>query len=305
MIACAAAGPAAYNISSQPTRLWSLARGAGRVVAPRMPYAVEPAVAALAGVRHIVLLGAKPPVAFFAYPDKPRKIAPADCSFLPLADQEHDLHAVLAALADELGARAVPPAGIAERKHIEPSALPVGKTNSEGIAAVLTALLPEHAIVVDEAVTTGRSFGPPTAGAAPHDWLSVMGGAIGFALPSAVGAAVAAPDRKVVALEGDGSAMYTIQALWTMAREGLDVTIRMGGPQVNGLQLLAAEALPPMRRRSKDRRNLGSTRLRRFLASSRLVRAGSRFGPAPATTLTASLPRKTAASSRRKTRTAP
>ena len=202
-----------------------MARGAGRVVAPRMPYAVEPAVAALAGVRHIVLLGAKPPVAFFAYPDKPRKIAPADCSFLPLADQEHDLHAVLAALADELGARAVPPAGVAERKHIEPSALPVGKTNSEGIAAVLTALLPEHAIVVDEAVTTGRSFGPPTAGAAPHDWLPVMGGAIGFALPSAVGAAVAAPDRKVVALEGDGSAMYTIQALWTMAREGLDVTV--------------------------------------------------------------------------------
>jgi acetolactate synthase-1/2/3 large subunit len=202
-----------------------MARGAGRVVAPRLPYAVEPAVAALAQYRRVVLVGAKAPVAFFAYPDKPRRLAPADCAFHHLADQEHDLYAVLQALADELGASNTVPSGVAEREIISPAELPTGRPTSDGIAKVLTALLPEQAIVVDEAVTTGRAFGPPTAGAAPHDWLSVMGGAIGFALPAAVGAAVAAPNRKVVALEGDGSAMYTLQALWTLAREDLDVTV--------------------------------------------------------------------------------
>jgi acetolactate synthase-1/2/3 large subunit len=90
---------------------------------------------------------------------------------------------------------------------------------------VLAALLPERAIVADEAVSTGRAFGSKMSGAEPHDWLSIMGGSIGWALPISVGAAIAAPDRKVVALEGDGSAMYTMQALWTMAREGLDVTV--------------------------------------------------------------------------------
>ncbi|MFM8556868.1 MAG: thiamine pyrophosphate-dependent enzyme, partial [Betaproteobacteria bacterium] len=117
------------------------------------------------------------------------------------------------------------PAPIAARQTRAPRALPPRRPTAPGIAPVLSALLPEHAIVVDEAVTTGRSFGPSTVGAAPHDWLSVMGGSIGFALPCAVGAAIAAPARKVVALEGDGSAMYTIQALWTMAREQLDVTV--------------------------------------------------------------------------------
>lgn len=201
------------------------ARGAGRVVAPRLPYAVEPAVAALAAFRRIVLVGAKPPTAFFAYPDKPRRLAPADCAFTVLAEPEQDVCAALEALVDELGASGTPPAGIAERKRIAAGELPSGRPNPEGLAAVLTAFLPDNAIVLDEAVTTGRALGPPTAGAAPHDWLAVMGGAIGFSLPSAVGAAVAAPDRKVVALTGDGSAMYTIQALWTLAREGLDVTV--------------------------------------------------------------------------------
>ena len=202
-----------------------LARGAGRVMAPRLPYAVEPAAAALARFRHIVLVGARAPVAFFAYPGKPRRLTPAHCTFLTLAEPEQDARAALAALSAELGAGALAPGNIAERQRIDPSSLPTGRPNSDGIAAVLTAFLPEHAIVVDEAVTTGRAFGPPTAGAAPHDWLSVMGGSIGFALPCSVGAAIAAPDRKVVALEGDGSAMYTLQALWTMAREQLDVTV--------------------------------------------------------------------------------
>ena len=95
----------------------------------------------------------------------------------------------------------------------------------EGIGRVVAALMPEHAIVVDESVSSGRGFGAPTANAAPHDWLTGTGGAIGFGLPTAIGAAIAAPDRKVLALEGDGSAMYTVQSLWTMAREGLDITV--------------------------------------------------------------------------------
>jgi acetolactate synthase-1/2/3 large subunit len=104
-------------------------------------------------------------------------------------------------------------------------AVPSGKVTPEGIAAVLGALLPENAIVVDESISMGRGFFPPTAGAAPHDWMNSMGASLGYALPVAIGAAMAAPDRKVLALVGDGSAMYTLQALWTMAREGLDVTI--------------------------------------------------------------------------------
>ncbi len=202
-----------------------LARGAGRVIAPRLPYAVEPAQAALARFRRIILVGARPPVAFFAYPDKARHLASPGAAFFTLAEPEQDLQAALAALADELDAGAFAPAGVADRVVASPAALPAGKASAEGIAAVIAALLPDNAIVVDEAVSTGRAFGPATVGAAPHDWLAVMGGAIGFGLPAAIGAAVAAPDRKVVALEGDGSAMYTIQSLWTMAREGLDVTV--------------------------------------------------------------------------------
>ncbi|MEN9315021.1 MAG: hypothetical protein RIS35_1414 [Pseudomonadota bacterium] len=200
-----------------------LSRGAGRVLAPRLPYAVDPAVKVLESFRRIVLVGAKAPVAFFAYPDKPSVLAHPDARFQTLAGFEDDLPAALEALADELGASKLAPAGVAQRAAVD--ALPDGRFSPEGIAAVLTALLPENAIVVDEAVTTGRSFGAPTAGAAPHDWLCGMGGSIGFGLPCAVGAAVAAPDRKVIALEGDGSGMYTLQSLWTMARESLDVTV--------------------------------------------------------------------------------
>ena len=200
-----------------------LARGAGRVIAPRLPYAVEPAVKALESFRRIVLVGAKAPVAFFAYPDKPSLLAPSQAELHTLAGFEDDLVGALRALADELGANGLAPAGVAQRAPAV--AMPTGKLAPEGIAAVLTALIPENAIVVDEAVTTGRSFGAPTSGAAPHDWLCGMGGSIGFGLPCAIGAAVAAPDRKVIALEGDGSGMYTLQSLWTMAREGLDVTV--------------------------------------------------------------------------------
>jgi acetolactate synthase-1/2/3 large subunit len=196
--------------------------GAGRVRVDRLPYSVDLAVAALKDVRQLVLAGAKSPVSFFAYPGKPSVLAPANCAVTQLGGVEDDLEAALEALADELGARKIAPLPIASRGG---SGLPTGKVTSDGIAAVLAALLPEQAIVADEAVSTGRAFGPTMSGAAPHDWLNLMGGSIGWALPISVGAAIAAPQRKVVALEGDGSAMYTMQALWTMAREGLDVTV--------------------------------------------------------------------------------
>ena len=196
-------------------------RGAGRVIAQRVPYVVDAALKVLGGLRHIVLAGAKAPVSFFAYPGKPSTLAPADCAVTTLADMGEDIVGALEALADALGARATPPALVA---LLSPPALPTGAVTLDGIAAVLGALLPEHAIVVDESVSSGRGFATLTAHAQPHDWLCVTGGSIGMGPPVAAGAAIGAPGRKVINLEGDGSAMYTLQALWTMAREQLDVT---------------------------------------------------------------------------------
>jgi acetolactate synthase-1/2/3 large subunit len=198
-----------------------LERGAGRVKLDRLPYDVPGALAALKGVGRLVLVGAKTPVAFFAYPDKPSLLVPKECEISMLAQAEHDIESALEALACELGASTRAPA-IAD---LHRPALPTGKVTTEGIAAVISALMPEQAIVVDESISMGRGFFPPTSGAAPHDWMNSMGASLGYALPVAIGAAIAAPRRKVLALVGDGSAMYTLQALWTMAREGLDVTV--------------------------------------------------------------------------------
>lgn len=197
-------------------------RGAGRVQVNRVPYVVDLALQTLKHVRHVVLVGAKSPVSFFAYPDKPSVLVSSECVSTRLAGVEEDIEGALEAVAAEVGALSIQPSFIAPSKRPD---LPTGKVTQEGIAAVLGALLPENAIVVDESVSTGRGLFPLTAGAPPHDWLNNMGGSIGFGLPVAIGAAIACPDRKVVSLEGDGSGMYTEQALWTMAREGLNVTI--------------------------------------------------------------------------------
>jgi acetolactate synthase-1/2/3 large subunit len=196
--------------------------GAGRVRVDRLPYPIDQALERLRDTRALVLAGAKAPVSFFAYPGKPSVLVPEGCAVTRLAGVEEDLEHALEALADALGADHVAPAHVNELAH---SMLPSGAVTPEGIAAVLAALLPEGAIVADESVTNGRNLGPVMAGAAPHDWLNICGGSIGWALPVATGAAIAAPDRKVVALEGDGSGMYTLQALWTMARENLNVTV--------------------------------------------------------------------------------
>jgi acetolactate synthase-1/2/3 large subunit len=196
--------------------------GAGRVRVDRLPYPIDNALATLKDTRELVLAGAKSPVSFFAYPGKPSVIVPEGANVTRLATADDDLEHALASLADELGALRTAPAHVNTRSR---DSLPSGAVTPDGIAAVLAALLPENAVVADESVTSGRNLAPVMAGAAPHDWLNICGGSIGWALPVATGAAIAAPDRKVVALEGDGSGMYTLQALWTMARENLDVTV--------------------------------------------------------------------------------
>ena len=197
-----------------------LQRGAGRVPIESLPYFAESAVAALEGVRHLILVGAQAPVSFFAYPDAPSWLTPEGCAIHTLAKPEDDAETALAAVADELGATSHPPT-LQEPSRVEP---PTGALTPDAVHRSVAALLPENAIVSDEAITGGFGMLHLSRGAAPHDWLQLTGGAIGQGLPLATGAAVACPDRKVICLEGDGSAMYTIQALWTQAREGLDVT---------------------------------------------------------------------------------
>jgi acetolactate synthase-1/2/3 large subunit len=195
-------------------------RGAGRHPIDRIPYIIDSAVRALAGIRHVVLVGTpRPPVGFFAYPGKPGLMTPPDAVVHVLARPEQDLPAALAALADELGAPAVPPPP--RKPPPEPAR---GEVTPESFARSLTALLPDQAIVADEAISFGRSLFPASQDAAPHDWIALTGGAIGDGIPLATGAAVACPGRRVVNLQADGSAMYTLQGLWTQARERLDVT---------------------------------------------------------------------------------
>lgn len=195
-------------------------RGGGRVQIERVPYPVDQAIAALKDVEQMILVGAKFPVVFFGYPGKPSSPVPQDCTTLTLAEPSDDLPAALEALAGALGAGT---------PTLKPApAIPdlaTGKLGPEALAITLGRKLPENAIICDEAVTTGREFFPFTHGAPAHDWLQVTGGAIGGGMPLAVGAALACPDRKVVNLQADGSAMYTNQALWTMAREQLDICV--------------------------------------------------------------------------------
>ena len=197
-------------------------RGAGRVPLAQLPFLVDSALVTTTDTRQMVLVGAKQPIAFFAYPGKPSVLTPEGCELIKVAGAEDDLEAALEALARELGAHDT--AALANAPTYN-SALPTGNVTPEALGALLNVMLPENAVVMDEAITSGRAFTNATMGARPHDWLSIMGGSIGWAMGASVGAAVAAPDRKVVALIGDGSALYTQQALWTMARENLDVTI--------------------------------------------------------------------------------
>lgn len=197
-----------------------LERGRGRLPLERVPYVTDVAVKTLARFKHIVLVGAEPPVSFFAYPGKPSVQYPAEVQMHRLARLEQDLPGGLRALAEALHAPevAMPDAG----PRPEPGQ---GRPTSEGLARTVAALMPEHAIVSDESTSFGRGFYPPTHAAAPHDWLHLAGGAIGDGLPVATGAALAAKrQRRVISLQADGSAMYSLQSLWTQAREQLPCT---------------------------------------------------------------------------------
>ena len=196
-------------------------RGAGRVAVERMPYPISTALEVNKDVTHIILVGARAPVAFFAYPGKPSLLYPPEAQVITLATPSEDARDALERLAGRVGASKTN--AILNCRH-RPD-LPGDGLNPQRIGAILCNLLPEQAIVTDESVTTGRNFFKDTHGAAPHDWLSLTGGAIGEGLPLAVGAAIACPNRKVVALQADGSGMYSLQAIWTIAREKLDVTI--------------------------------------------------------------------------------
>ncbi|MGH9135425.1 MAG: acetolactate synthase large subunit [Acidimicrobiales bacterium] len=214
---CAATG-AKLLCETFPTRL---ERGAGVPAVERLAYLGEFAAIQLDGLKHLVLVDSKAPVSFFAYPGKESYLVPPGCDVHVLTDAAagDDAVGALTGLAEALNAPAAP-AGAEPSRPAPPS----GPLTADAVCQAVGALLPDGAIVSDEANTSGLSMAGFTAGAPPHDWLCLTGGAIGQGLPVATGAAVACPDRKVIALQADGSALYTLQSWWTMAREGLDVT---------------------------------------------------------------------------------
>ncbi|WP_282605220.1 acetolactate synthase large subunit [Pelagibius sp. Alg239-R121] len=198
-----------------PTSNRRIMRGAGRVAVERIAYPVDVALERLANFEAVLSFGADEPVAFFAYPDKPSRVLPEACELLPVAGVRQDIAAALTAVCEALGAENAAPPVV---EFALPEA-PSGAITPDAAAAVVARVLPENAIVIDEAITSGRSLDRITRGAVAHDWLQITGGAIGCGFPLATGASVACPDRPVLGLQADGSGAYSLQALWTQARE--------------------------------------------------------------------------------------
>jgi len=198
-----------------------LQRGAGRVPVERLPYFAEQAMEHLSGFEQLILVGASAPVSFFAYPGKKSLLTPDDCEVFTLASVDQDVLLALEGVAAATGATeqaiTAPP--------VQDQPAPSGILTPLAIAQTLGQLMPENAIISDEAATCGLAMFPATENTPSHDWLTLAGGAIGQGLPLSLGVAIACPDRKVIALQADGSAMYTVQALWSMARENTDVTV--------------------------------------------------------------------------------
>jgi acetolactate synthase-1/2/3 large subunit len=203
------------------TFLSRLERGVGLPAFDQLPYFPEQAAEALAPFSDVVLAGAREPVAFFGYPDQPSRLLPEGCRPALLAHPSDDVEGALEALAERVGA-AASGGRLATAARPDP---PTGALSVGSLGQALASRLPEHAVVMNEAATSGLAFSALTRGCPPHTMLALTGGAIGQGLPCAVGAAIACPDRRVVAFQADGSGMYTLQALWTMARESLDVTV--------------------------------------------------------------------------------
>lgn len=202
-----------------PLSLSRIGRGRNRPAVQRIPYPVPQAVAFLAGFKHFILVCERRPVCFFAYPGRPCRPEPPGIQTHVLAGPDEDGGEALARLAEALGAGPEPPL---RRPALD---YPAGQPLTPGtFAQALAAMLPDQAIVVDESISYGSGLLPAMFHAAPHDWLQISGGAIGAGLPLATGAALGAPGRRVVGLQADGSAMYTLPALWTQAHERLDVT---------------------------------------------------------------------------------
>lgn len=196
-----------------------LRAGAGAPVVELLPYRGKDILSRLGEFEQLLLVGAEPPVAFFAYPDQESWLTPQGCEIVTLSHPQEDGGQALTALAEAIGAPATAPVA-----PFSPPDLPQqGALTPESIMQTVAALLPENAIITDEGITSTLPYTGVLSKAAPHDYLPLTGGSIGDILPVSTGVAIAAPDRKVVCLEGDGSAMYTLQALWTQAREKLDV----------------------------------------------------------------------------------
>jgi acetolactate synthase-1/2/3 large subunit len=214
-------------------------RGGGLPAPARLPYFPDHVLAALRPFRAVVIAGAREPVAFFGYDGFPSRLLTRDQDAAILAAPAEDVPAALEALADELDAPAEP-----TLPPLPPRPpLPTGALTPDSIAAAVAALQPEGAIIVDEGITTTATTFPVAAGAPRHSYLTITGGSIGYGLPCATGAAVACPDRTVIALQADGSALYTPQALWTQAREGLNVvTLLFANRRYRILEVEAARA---------------------------------------------------------------
>ena len=245
-------------------------RGAGVFAPERMQYFAEGAMDDLSGSDLMVLAGTSAPVAFFSYPGKPSLLVPEGCELLDLGDASTDSAGTLNALADAMNATDSAPVEVLK----QPDA-PTGDLTAQSVGQSLARHLPENALVSDDGVSNGLLSYLPTQNAQPHDWMMLTGGAIGQGMPLALGAAIAAPDRKVICLSGDGAGMYTNQALWSMAREGADVTtivfvnhsyrilnielyrtgagnpgptaknmLSIGGPDINWVQLSTSMGVP-------------------------------------------------------------
>lgn len=193
-------------------------QGPGLPPLARLPYFPEQVMKALAGVRRLLLAGAESPVSFFAYPDTPSDLAPVDCEVLRLALLQEDVVAALEDLATAVSAPVQPP----QLNAVDRPQGVSGALDTRKVAAVIAQTLPEQAIVAVDS-GGGGAAAQPCQTAAPHTWLNLTGGAIGMGAPLALGAALACPERPVLALLGDGGAMYTNQAFWSMAREGARV----------------------------------------------------------------------------------
>jgi acetolactate synthase-1/2/3 large subunit len=268
----------------------NLERGAGLPDVERLAYFGEMALAQLEGIEHLVLIDALSPVSFFAYPDKPSDLVPAGCTVHTLVRPGQDAADALEALADAIDA----PTHSAVLARASRPERPSGTLDMQTLAAAIGATLPEGAIVIDEGNTAGLFVSGATAGSPRHDWLTLTGGAIGVGMPMATGAAVAAPDRPVLSLEADGSAMYTVQALWTQAREELNVTTVVLANRSYAilnieLQRVGADAGGPLARRLLDLNNpeLDFTHLARGMGvPARRVTSAEEFSTALETSYT-------------------